>query len=374
MVCAYFYPEGGGTENYAYNIAKRLVEKGHSITVLCSTHEKEDKKEIIDEISVIRLKPNFIVSNTPIKFNSFFKISKLIKENNFDLINAHIPLLYYPDIGIMASKIYKIPSVLTWHAGRLTTNRIIIDAIAKIYQFSIGKITLSQVDRIITVSEFVKNNYLTKYKNKVFIVPPGVDITKFKPADELDKIPNNILFVAQLIKGHRWKGLDYLLESIKLIKREIDDITLTVVGFGDYIDHYKDQVNELRIKDNIIFKGKISVEELVEEYQRANIFVLYPTASLDAFPLVILEAYACEVPIIGANIGAIPYAIKNNETCLLVPPKDPNALADAIIYLLENKDVREKMGKDGRKLVKEKYTWKRVAEMTEKVYSNLIWK
>ncbi len=80
---------------------------------------------------------------------------------------------------------------------------------------------------------------------------------------------------------------------------------------------------------------------------------------------------ACGIPIVASNIGGIPDIIKDGENGLLVQPKDSEALADAIIYLLKNEGVRENMGKNGRKKV-EDYSWERVAEETEKVYSSLM--
>ena len=372
IVSPYFYPKRGGLENYSYNIAKILVEKRHDITVLCSNHEKENKEEIIDDIRVIRLRPDYILSNTPIRFDLFFTISKLVKENNFDLINAHTPVPFYADIAAMVSKRYKIPFVLTYHAGSLMKDRIFIDAIAKIYQLTIEKFTLARANRTITVSEFVKNNYLKEYKEKVCIISPGVDTGRFKPSkNKIEKIPNNILFVAQLVKGHEWKGLDYLLESINLIKEDIENIKLTVVGSGNYINHYKDKVNELRIKDNVIFKGRVSDDELVKEYQKANILVLPSYSNAESFGIVNLEAMACGIPIVASKIGGVPDVVKEGENGLLVPPRDSEALADAIIYLLENEDIREKMGKNGREKV-EDYSWGRIAEETERVYKRVI--
>jgi len=84
-----------------------------------------------------------------------------------------------------------------------------------------------------------------------------------------------------------------------------------------------------------------------------------------------LEAMACNVPIVASKIGCIPDVVKDGENGLLVPPRDSEALADAIIYLLKNKDIRERMGENGRKRV-ENYSWERIAEMTEKVYEEVL--
>ena len=104
----------------------------------------------------------------------------------------------------------------------------------------------------------------------------------------------------------------------------------------------------------------------------ADIFVLPSTVTLEMFGIVNLEAMACSVPIIASEIGGIPDVIKDEENGLLVPPKDPEALAKAIIKLLNNEELALKLGKTGRKMVQQKYKWNVVAQETEKVYENMF--
>ncbi|MCK4823009.1 glycosyltransferase, partial [bacterium] len=109
MVAPYLYPEAGGVESYVYNISKRMVERGFDVTILCSTRDRIDEKKDLDGIKVIRQRPNFILSNTPIRLDLFFTMSKLVKENDFNIINAHTPVPFYADVAAMVSKIQKIP-------------------------------------------------------------------------------------------------------------------------------------------------------------------------------------------------------------------------------------------------------------------------
>jgi Glycosyltransferase len=106
-------------------------------------------------------------------------------------------------------------------------------------------------------------------------------------------------------------------------------------------------------------------------YKAADVFCLPSTMSTESFGIVNLEAMACGVPIVASKIGGIPDVVKDGENGLLVPPWDSEALADVIIYLLENEDIREKMGNIGREKV-EGYSWARIAEETEKVYKEVL--
>ena len=127
---------------------------------------------------------------------------------------------------------------------------------------------------------------------------------------------------------------------------------------------------ELDLEKNVRFMGFIGdINTKVDYFNSADIFIL-PSLS-ECFPIVNLEAMACGIPIVASKIGGVPDAVKEGENGLLVPPLNKNALSDAIIYLLENEDIREKFGENGRENIKD-YSWERIAERTEKVYENLI--
>ena len=364
MVCPYFYPDKGGVENYVYNVSKDLVKKGHSITVLCATKEGQDKTEILDGINVIYQKPDFVISNTPIKHNLYFTISKLLKKEKFDLVNAHTPVPYYADMAYYASKKQKVPFILTCHAGSLIKGKPIIDTISRLYQI-VEKRMLKKTEKIITVTDFVKEEYLGQYKEKIDIISPGVDTQRFVPNDNAKK--ENLLFIGQLNEGHKWKGLKYLLDAMALLPK---DIKLTVVGNGNLLDHYKKYVESNKI--NVKFKGKISDNDLIVQLQNAKILVLPSYSAAESFGMVLIEAMACGTPVIGSNIGGIPSVINNDETGLLVKPKDSKGISSAIEKLHKDKELWDKLRKNGINEVKEKYDWKMIVDKTEKVFKSVV--
>jgi len=381
VVAPYLYPEAGGMESYAYNISKRMVEKGVDVTILCSTRDKTDKTEFIDGIKVIRQKPNFILSNTPIRFDLFFTMSKLVKDGNFDLINAHTPVPFYADVAAMVSKIHKIPFVLTYHNDNVK-NTFTMNIIANIYNYSFNLATLKLSKFIITPSPYCYNEskFLKKIEDKLRWIPPGVDINKydignsFKIHDDhgIPRSSKIVLFVGQMSKAHAHKGIDDLIKAVKKVLREIKDVYLVLVGRGDMIPEYKKMCGTFGIIDNVIFTGFVDENTLIKYYKSSDVVVLPSTTVQEGFGMVLIEGNACGKPVIGTRVGGIQYVIKDGETGLLVPPKNPKALADAIIYLSNSEDVREKMGKNGRKIVEEIYTWKKATEMTEKVYRKLL--
>lgn len=380
-VAPYLYPEAGGVESYAYNISKRMVERGFDVIILCSTRDGIDEKKDLDGIKVIRQRPNFILSNTPIRLDLFFTMSKLVKENNFDLINAHTPVPFYADVAAMVSKRYKIPFVLTYHNDTIK-NTFAMNIIANLYNYSFNLIMLKLSKFIITPSSYCYNEskFLKKFKNKLRWIPPGVGIDKydignsFKIHDDhgISRSSKIVLFVGQMSKAHAHKGIDDLIKSFKRILDDTKEAYLILVGKGDMILEYKKMCQSYGILDNVIFTGFVDETELIEYYKSSDVVVLPSTTVQEGFGMVLIEGNACGKPVIGTKIGGIQYVIKDGETGLLVPPKNPDALAGAIIKLLNDEDLAKMMGGNGRRLVEERYTWKRTVEMTEAVYKEAI--
>ena len=128
----------------------------------------------------------------------------------------------------------------------------------------------------------------------------------------------------------------------------------------------------LDLTENVEFHGFIPDEKIVEYYNGASIFILPSISSKqEGFGIVVLEAMACKTPVISTEIVGVAADVKKSNSGIIVPPKDVDKLAEAIIKILmdENSEI---MGINGRKLVKDKYTWSGIAEKTEKLYNKLI--
>jgi len=381
MVSPYFFPESGGLENYEYNVAKQIVKKGHSVTVLCSTRNNTDSIEQINGIRVIRHKPNFTFYNTPIKFDLFIKISGLVKEDKYDIINAVTPVPYYAEVASIVSKIYKIPFVLTYH-NDIIKPTFFMNLISTVYNHTFGNIPLKISYPIITPSPYCYNEsqFLDPFKNKLVLVPPAVDLKNytvgksFKPHDtyNLPHSSNIILFVGQLRRTHTHKGVDYLIQAFEKVSKIKKDVYLIIVGTGDMISIYKKMCEDMNILDKVIFSGFIEEKELIEYYKGSDIIVLPSTRITEGFGMVLIEGGACGKPVIGTKVGGIQYVIKHRETGLLVPPKDNESLAYSILYLLNNEVLRTEMGKKGRKLVEKNFSWEKCTQSTLKAYTDSL--
>jgi len=379
FVSPYFYPEVGGAENYVYNISKRLVERGHEITVVCS--DKKNGKDSINGVNIIKLKVDFTISRTPIKIGLINIIRKLLLDNEYDIININFSVPYFPEIAAFLSKFYKLPSVLTYH-NDMTKNGLFMNTITNLYNISLNRTLLNSVDLIITTSPFCyyESRFLKPFKNKLTYIPPGVEYKKYVgeksfEIHDLYKIPhtsNIVLFVGVISKAHAHKGVKELIKAFKNVLRQIKDVYLVLVGGGDMVLEYQELSKKLGINNKVIFTGFIPEDDLIKYYKNSDMVVLPTTTSQEGFGMVLIEGNASGKPVIGTKIGGIQYVIEEGKNGLLVPPKDTEALSDSIIKLLREDELAKRMGKMGKKIVKKKYNWDRATEMTEKAFKELI--
>ncbi len=363
-----FYPFIGGVENYVYYLSKELVKLGHDIDVICANEPKSKKEESIEGINVKRLSYIGKVANTNITMG----LPLALLREDFDIIHTYIPTPWSADWSSISSKIKGKPLVVTYQNDIMGTG--FADHIASFYNSTALKSLLKQADKIIITQPNYLNfsPYLKGYADKIEVIPVGVDVDRFKPL-KCQKRENTIFFLSLLDEFHKYKGLDYLLKALQLIKNKIPDVKLLVGGKGVLLEHYQEMVNSLGLQENVEFHGFIPDERIVEYYNSVDVFVLPSISSVqEGFGIVALEALACETPVVSTEIVGVAEDIKKNNAGLIVEPKNSTALADAIIKILKNKDLQKKMGCNGRKFVKDIYTWKGIAKMMEKVYNELL--
>ncbi len=303
------------------------------------------------------------------RFVSEYAIKNIKSEP--DLIHAHFS---YPDgYGMMKlAKKWRVPLVIS-ALGTIErkvayegtyTSRQIIEA-------------MNFADRILSVSEDLKLHIVNLGINeeKVRVVPNGVDTEEFKPLGKIHarnqlKLPqdkNIVLFVGALRKI---KGVDYLIEAAKNFVNTNTD--LYMVGRDDGLrKNLEKRAHELKITDRIRFTGPVNHEDIPLWISASDILVL-PSLS-EGRPNVVLEALACEVPVVATDVGGIPELMVDGETGYLVPAKNPAELSTKINKLLEDKSRRENMGKLGRKsIIRRGLTWEAHAKKTVDIYSELL--
>ena len=366
----------GGSGNVAYNLATHMALRGHEISIFTTSIDSNASTEQYENISIYRHSTNFRIKNSSMSLSMFLNATKY----KVDIVHAHLTNSVNEFIIPRYIKRKNIPLIVTYHGDpEKNMGGFIYKTGVSFYAKYVLDKVLSRADLVISPSEYYidESRFLGKYRDKIVVIPNGINIKDFDiayskkesrkklglPFDE-----NIILFVGTL---SLYKGPDILLKAMLKILENIPNSKLVFVGSGPMREGLEKQSKKLSVEKYVIFAGFVE-EGLKPLYYRAtDIFVLPSIMNTESFGIVNLEAMACGVSIVASKIGGIPDVVKDMENGLLVPPKDSNALADAIIYLLENENVRERMGRNGRKKIKN-YSWERIAEETEEIYKELI--
>jgi len=183
-------------------------------------------------------------------------------------------------------------------------------------------------------------------KKKVFVLPNGINYSLFNNNSELKNFPGNgRIILGTVCRLEPQKGIKYLLLAMKTILTKFPEAKLEIVGTGSLLNELQSLSNKLGISNSIKFLGKFT--DVIPFYKRMDIFVL--PSLYEGFGIVILEAMAMGIPIIATNVDGIKEVVINGESGILVPPKNPEALANAVNYLIEKPQITKKFIIEGKK-------------------------
>jgi glycosyltransferase involved in cell wall biosynthesis len=226
---------------------------------------------------------------------------------------------------------------------------------------------------LVTVSKYSSGKMVQFYgvdEKKIRVVPNGVDIDRFKPSKVDAKLKRQIgldsklcvLFVGRLIPR---KGLSFLVEAAKHIIEEYEQTLFVVVGDGPLKSGLRARLEKMNLSRNFNFLGDVNESVLPALYNCADVFVL-PSIQ-EGQGIALLEAQATGKPVVAFDVGGVREAVRDKETGFLMKP-DSSQLAEAVMKLLSNYSVREKMGSKGREFVSDNFSWDVCAQKMLMVY------
>jgi len=361
IVSKYFYPVVGGVESNAFYVARELVKKGVEVTVLASG-EKRSKEEI-EGIKVIRLPTWLMVGPAPISPGVFTEVLR----QEFDIANLHDPNPSQNFFAYLALRIKRKPFVVTYHSDIVPYSLSIklmkflyVHLFQRYFLFKKAKTIMPTSPQYVEISDILHH-----FRHKCSIVPNGVDLAVFKPKN-IRHAGKRILFVGRLIY---YKGIQYLIRAMPAILKKVPDAKLIIVGEGPLKGEWKALAKKLGVDDKIEWLGRLSNEEMLEEYQKCDVFVLPSIYKTEAFGIVLLEAMACGKPCVGTNVSGTEFVLE--DAGIAVDPEDEEQLSTAIVKVLTNKKLAMEMSRKGLAKVKE-FDWKKVGEKVLSVYKGAL--
>jgi glycosyltransferase involved in cell wall biosynthesis len=345
-----------GTEIAAGNLAEQLARRGHEVHILTSHDEGLPEFNQERGFAVHRIPfPRIGIIGIMV---FWLKILLVIRKNRPDIVHAQDLRMGYP--AWLIKKTFKIPYII-WGRGEDVNNPDLLLRLTT-------RVLLRNAGAILALTEAMRMKMWESTSRTVEVIPNGIEITmadNHAPDHVRNEAGYNIIFIGRLIPV---KGIPFLLEAMTKVLKRIPEAGLTIVGDGEERDRLKQLTLSLGIEKSVRFIGTVPHEKIQACLQRAEVFVL-PSIS-EGFPNVIAEAMSAGLPVVASRAGGIPDIIVNNENGYLVETGDTDALADRIILLLQDESLRKTIAENNRLRVKE-FTWGRVIDKLERIYSTV---
>ena len=284
----------------------------------------------------------------------------MLEREKFDIIHHHEPFVPFLSFQILDSA--KCPNVATFHAfGGFSfsywSGRVVLDHY------------MSKIDERIAVSSAARYFVSRYFPGDYRIIPNGVDVDTFtnaKPFPEFRDGKVNILFVGRVEPR---KGAMYLLKAYAQVKQRHPDTRLIIVGRGPEIGDLRRFVHGHRVSD-VFFAGRVDDVDKARFYKTADVFVA-PSTGQESFGIVLLEAMAAGCAVIASDIHGYKRVVQRNVSGLLVEPRDPDALAEALERLVGDPELRRRLGEAGARRAPE-FDWTHVTSEIVRVYESVI--
>ena len=390
-----FLPNWGGIGTYVTLLAKEMSDdvELHVITLRRGSLSDltPETKEILDRVKVHYLgsAEDFFLYNSQFQLNMLFKFKALKAQHRFDLVHANhaqMPDLFLRfldsetpglttvhttiDSQRMGTRRSKVPLRRLERSEKMTYLMLPALKFLERMYFAKGK-------HVIFVSEFIRRLYSKMYRmpKDWRIVHNGVDTEMFKPMPRseclskfprLDGLDSMVLFSGRMIA---LKGIDMAIKSLALIYKETD-ATLVFAGAGKF-EPWKALLDELGVPpDRYIFLGGVPYPDMPYLYSLADAFVL-PSYS-ESFPMTVLEAMACRVPVIATDVGGIPEMIDSNRNGLLFQPGDPRSLAMSLLKIIGDRKFASWLAENARAKVSAELSATKMASSTAEMYRRVL--
>ena len=316
------------------------------------------------------------VYTEPLAFSmrAYQEVKRLHKEVKFDVIHDNQCLGY----GLTMMKRLELPLVATIHhpisidrEADFGQARSRLERLRRrwFYSFYIPmqSIVARRVDQVITVSECSAHEIerlIGIPSSRIRVIYNGVDTNLFRNNNGIHKEPGSMIFVGNT--EDRKKGIIHLLQALRLIKGEFP-VKLTIVDGGAPETTYAPAlVREYGLESQVNIVRRLSGEDLVHHYSSAEIAAV--PSLFEGFGFPAAEAMACELPVITTKAGALPELVSDGDNGILIDPGDVPALAAAIKRLLEDEELRRRMGHAGREIAQRKFSWEQAAKQTVEAY------
>lgn len=361
-------PGRGGIETFVRDLSVEQARSGHLVNVLCH-HEKSRQPmltEVIDEVRVIR---SPVLCDTPLapyapSFTS--NLRRAAASLRPDVIHLHLP---GPAALSQRALPKRIPLVIHWHADVQDAHSRTVNTLYPVYRY-FEKRCLSKATRIIATSMayLAASPTLARWRAKCSVVPLSLDPARYPLLKEDRKSSDPLVLGAGRLVPH--KGFKHLVQAAYLLPK----VSFIIAGEGPERLKLEREIDRLGLSRRVHLPGAVGDRELQELLQHASLFCLPSTSRAEGFGTEMLEAMRYSLPVVSTAIPGSGTAWVNQDgvTGLVVPPADPQALAEAIDDILSEPDLLTRYGRAARKRFNREFAIAQVAKAVDRVYLDAL--
>lgn len=366
LITQAYYPVLGGVTEHVWSVGTELQRRGHDVTVVTGTAETANDRglRVLRYGRQIPLVSNGASVRVTWAWNLGRYLEQVEDQERFDVLHIHSPL--DPVLPLTASRRMRTPKVGTHHSARDSRSGVDFIPIMLRPVFAEAARRIHRHVAVSTGARWWVRRYLPEVKFD--IIPNGIDVDRFRPdhppTPERTGDVFRILFVGRLDPR---KGAKYLFRALPYLEERLERYEIVVVGSG-WMRGYYDAHIRPDLRARVRFVGPVSPEELPRYYCGADVYCS-PATGNESFGIVLLEAMASGTPVIASDIDGYHGVVTNGRDGLLVAPRDPRQLADAILALAHDPDQRRRMGRAGRDKALG-FTWSRVVDRLMPLYED----
>ena len=385
QVTKFFKPswESGGPARVVYEISKKLVERGHDVTVYTTDGFKSrldvEKNKPVDVDGIrtyyFRNLSSYLTRTLLLPIPYYLPMVARKEIRDFDVIHIHECRNMPTVVTHHYAKKYNIPYILQAHGAVLPFFQK--QRLKKYYDHAWGTAILKDASKVIALTKTEVEQYkkMGVDEDKIEIIPNGIDLSEYenlpKKGEFRDRysISEDEKVILYLGRIHKIKGIDLLVKAFADLIKELDDVRLVIAGPDDgFLSTLEEQIEDLKIGDRILFTGPLYERDKLKAYVDADVYVL--PSVYETFPVTVLEACACGTPVIVTGRCGIADIVDGKVGCVVGYDKDQ--LRDAIFKILSDEELRRRFGEEGERLVMEEFEWSAIIERIEKIYKDAI--
>ena len=359
-------------------LGKELAKRNHSLSVVTSIRTV-DKPEQIENVKIFEVKPYMTLYKLPHTLTfPFSAIYKIVKRQDVEIMHLLNDLSTNAAFASLISRLTDVPFVYTIQGPGTRLSHPLVDTVIAVYHHTVERWIVNRARKVILLSKSLipAAQELGVDESRMAVIPSGIDSQHFDPErlevgekanflrNQLEIGDSVVLgFVGRLVPA---KGLEVFFSAVKQIQDEHQNITILIIGDGALRKNLEARANKLKVRT--IFTGW--KHDTPPYYALMDIFVL--PSFYEGLANVLLEAMAMKKAVVATKVGGNPDVILNGENGFLVPAGNSKQMASALEQLIEDDNLRVRVGISNRQKIEKHFSWATTVERIERVYSELI--